>query len=164
MTDQCQHCTLKGDYKKCNETECSHHENWINKERLAKIWNLKEEVKRLEKELEESKVACGFIECCVRGFPTTEGVQCAFTGERCPNEIDQEECTDYEAYKKINKGGAMNLHEKLTEEFKRLKKELYKLKVEYINICEENKEADIIILKNIEEIKRLKAVIEPWKG
>jgi len=29
MSDQCKNCTSKGDIKKCLDTECSKHEDWI---------------------------------------------------------------------------------------------------------------------------------------
>ena len=28
MSDQCKHCTVRGDWDKCQSTECFHHENW----------------------------------------------------------------------------------------------------------------------------------------
>ena len=28
MTDQCKHCTIRGDIEKCKATECFQHENW----------------------------------------------------------------------------------------------------------------------------------------
>ena len=33
MSDQCKHCTIRGDYEKCIKTKCHHHENWIAKKR-----------------------------------------------------------------------------------------------------------------------------------
>lgn len=29
MSDQCLHCVLRGDFEKCTDTVCGHHENWI---------------------------------------------------------------------------------------------------------------------------------------
>lgn len=37
MTDQCQHCRIKGDLKKCKETECFHRESWYAVEQQNKI-------------------------------------------------------------------------------------------------------------------------------
>ena len=37
MTDQCKHCTMRGDYKACSGTPCGHHENWINKQRIKRM-------------------------------------------------------------------------------------------------------------------------------
>jgi len=35
MSDQCKHCECRGDYNHCNKTPCCHHENWINRKRIA---------------------------------------------------------------------------------------------------------------------------------
>ena len=40
MTDQCKHCELRGNYNECIKTECFHHENWINKQRIHRIREL----------------------------------------------------------------------------------------------------------------------------
>ena len=37
MSDQCKNCVARGDYKLCVTLECWHHENWINKSRVARI-------------------------------------------------------------------------------------------------------------------------------
>jgi hypothetical protein len=40
MTDQCKHCTVRGDIKNCLQTQCFHHENWIaeqHRERLTAV-------------------------------------------------------------------------------------------------------------------------------
>ena len=37
MTDQCKHCIVRGDYKKCLETPCSKHESWIDIERMDRM-------------------------------------------------------------------------------------------------------------------------------
>jgi hypothetical protein len=37
MTDQCKHCTLRGDIKKCMAGECGIHENWHSKQLKEKI-------------------------------------------------------------------------------------------------------------------------------
>ncbi len=37
MTDQCKHCTVRGDYEKCIVTPCGHHENWINLQRIRRL-------------------------------------------------------------------------------------------------------------------------------
>jgi len=31
---------MRGDYERCIKTECYHHENWINKQRIDKIQSL----------------------------------------------------------------------------------------------------------------------------
>ena len=45
MSDQCRHCTLRGDIKKCKSTECFHHENWYAKEQQKLINELQEGLK-----------------------------------------------------------------------------------------------------------------------
>ncbi len=42
MTDQCKHCTVRGDLKKCLSTDCHHHENWYAKEQQKKIDDLQD--------------------------------------------------------------------------------------------------------------------------
>ncbi len=42
MSDQCKNCEVRGDYEKCNATECFHHENWINKQRIKRIEELEQ--------------------------------------------------------------------------------------------------------------------------
>ena len=37
MTDQCMHCELKGDIKKCLAIECFQHENWYAKKQQSRI-------------------------------------------------------------------------------------------------------------------------------
>ena len=39
MSDQCINCTARGDYAKCVNTPCSHHESWIDKKRISLINN-----------------------------------------------------------------------------------------------------------------------------
>ena len=47
MSDQCKHCECRGDYERCNSTPCSHHENWINKQRIAILKKFRIEVDAL---------------------------------------------------------------------------------------------------------------------
>ena len=28
MSDQCQHCIVRGDFEKCQSTDCNYHDNW----------------------------------------------------------------------------------------------------------------------------------------
>ena len=37
MTDQCQHCSSRGDYRKCIQTECSVHDSWFAQEQMSLI-------------------------------------------------------------------------------------------------------------------------------
>jgi len=43
MTDQCKHCTLRGDIKKCKATECFNHENWYAVQQQSEIDQLKQQ-------------------------------------------------------------------------------------------------------------------------
>lgn len=43
MTDQCKHCTLRGDIKKCKAAECFHHENWYAVQQQSEIDMLKQQ-------------------------------------------------------------------------------------------------------------------------
>lgn len=52
MSDQCQKCDCRGNYQKCIETPCGHHENWINLQRIKKINTTKEKLIALLKGLE----------------------------------------------------------------------------------------------------------------
>lgn len=47
MSDQCKHCTIRGDYNKCITTECFHHESWIDLQRIKKIKELEQKVVNL---------------------------------------------------------------------------------------------------------------------
>ena len=49
MSDQCVSCLLQGDYYACIQTECFHHENWINKIRIARIKKLEEALGNIKK-------------------------------------------------------------------------------------------------------------------
>ena len=40
MSDQCKHCTVRGDIDKCMITTCSQHESWIAIVRMEHIKNL----------------------------------------------------------------------------------------------------------------------------
>jgi len=40
MTDQCKHCDLRGDLKKCKSTDCFQHENWYAVEQQKVIDDL----------------------------------------------------------------------------------------------------------------------------
>ena len=42
MSDQCAPCDLRNNYRRCVETECFHHDNWISKTRIARIKALEE--------------------------------------------------------------------------------------------------------------------------
>ncbi len=51
MSDQCQYCTLRGNYERCINTSCSHHESWIDKVRIDKIKNLEKKLENLDNKL-----------------------------------------------------------------------------------------------------------------
>lgn len=43
MSDECRHCTIKGDIRKCKETYCSKHTYWYSQEIAAENRNLEHE-------------------------------------------------------------------------------------------------------------------------
>lgn len=51
MTDYCSKCYCKGNYKRCSETPCHHHESWVGMVRVGRI-------KNLEKKLESITCLC----------------------------------------------------------------------------------------------------------
>lgn len=69
MSDQCKHCTVRGDINACLSTECFHHENWYavkqqeridelqqaNNEAQSLIGLLESEVGKLKQGLEDLK-------------------------------------------------------------------------------------------------------------
>ena len=59
MTDQCKHCTLRGDIKMCKATECFHHENWYAVQQ-------KSEIDQLKQQRDELLAA---LKVCVRALP-----------------------------------------------------------------------------------------------
>ena len=42
MTDQCKHCTVRGNIEMCLQTECFHHQNWIAEQHRKRYAELKE--------------------------------------------------------------------------------------------------------------------------
>ena len=51
MSDQCKHCTVRGDWDKCQSTECFHHENWAWLQLKDQRDKLQARVEELEKVL-----------------------------------------------------------------------------------------------------------------
>lgn len=49
MSDQCVHCTVRGDLARCLSTECFQHENWYAVERERELSILRAEVSVLRK-------------------------------------------------------------------------------------------------------------------
>jgi len=47
MSDQCQNCILCGSYSECIKTDCSAHENWINKKQQQIIIGLSKTIRDL---------------------------------------------------------------------------------------------------------------------
>jgi len=54
MVDQCQHCTLKGDFDKCIATPCFNHDNWWAKE-------IQERLRLAEMKANQLDTACMLI-------------------------------------------------------------------------------------------------------
>lgn len=52
MSDQCKHCTIRGDIKLCKAAKCWHHENWYALEQAKTINQLREENERLKTMIE----------------------------------------------------------------------------------------------------------------
>ena len=52
MSDQCRHCTVRGDIVACKSTDCSQHDSWMVKELEAENKRLREGV-RVPRELIE---------------------------------------------------------------------------------------------------------------
>lgn len=48
MSDQCEHCTSRGDWAKCRASECFHHENWGWQQLERENADLKREVETLK--------------------------------------------------------------------------------------------------------------------
>ncbi len=48
MTDQCRHCTYRGDLKKCKSVPCAQHENWYSIEQQKLIYALQNQVEELK--------------------------------------------------------------------------------------------------------------------
>ena len=44
MTDQCKHCDLRGDLKKCKSTDCFQHESWYAVEQQKVIEQLEAKI------------------------------------------------------------------------------------------------------------------------
>ena len=47
MTDQCKHCSYRGDLKACLAAECFHHENWYAIEQQKRIDKLTTALKEI---------------------------------------------------------------------------------------------------------------------
>ena len=54
MSDQCKNCTLRGDLKLCQITECTQHESWMVVELNKQLKASKAELGSLKKALGES--------------------------------------------------------------------------------------------------------------
>lgn len=65
MTDQCKHCTYKGDIKACKAAECFQHENWYAKQLQTENEALKSELSNvvagLFSEVEINKIKANAI-------------------------------------------------------------------------------------------------------
>lgn len=48
MSDQCRHCTLRGDIERCRAADCGHHANWYALEQQAEIERLRETLKAIK--------------------------------------------------------------------------------------------------------------------
>jgi len=44
MSDQCKHCTVRGDLQTCSNTVCGHHDSWCNQALMSLIAKLEGEL------------------------------------------------------------------------------------------------------------------------
>ena len=52
MSDQCQHCIVRGDLEKCLKTECHQHEDWWAIEILKRLEAKDREIEGLKADLD----------------------------------------------------------------------------------------------------------------
>ena len=66
MSDQCRHCTLRGDIEACRAAECFQHENWYAVQQQQEIIRLKARLERQAVDwksiIDESKIKAQGIE------------------------------------------------------------------------------------------------------
>ena len=62
MSDQCRHCTMRGDIEGCEEAECSHHGNWYAVEKNKQLDQLREENTELKKSLGEAEAKLKLVD------------------------------------------------------------------------------------------------------
>jgi len=85
MSDQCKHCECRGDYERCNNTPCFHHENWINLRRIREIKFLRRRINgamRLLHQNIDSKEVWRYLNgstCECANMP--KGISCVFCME-----------------------------------------------------------------------------------
>jgi hypothetical protein len=51
MSDQCQHCTARGDMPRCLDTTCGQHESWYALEQAERITELEAKLEKYKKAL-----------------------------------------------------------------------------------------------------------------
>lgn len=56
MSDQCRHCTMRGDIEGCEEAECGYHGNWYAVEKNKQLDQIREENAALKEKLKEAEV------------------------------------------------------------------------------------------------------------
>ena len=56
MSDQCNNCTLKGDFKACKSAACFHHENWYARQMQSQIEQLTKSLEAGDELIMNSKV------------------------------------------------------------------------------------------------------------
>jgi len=52
MSDECVHCTVRGNMEQCSKTECQHHENWYAMQLMAEVERMKDKEQRSRRQLE----------------------------------------------------------------------------------------------------------------
>ena len=64
MTDQCKHCTLRGNVESCESVPCFNRENWWAKQMISKNEQCESEITRLQHEL---YIATSELKKCLLG-------------------------------------------------------------------------------------------------
>ena len=66
MSDQCKHCTVRGDIKDCLSTECFQHENWYAVKQQEHINELQAQNVKLQQANDEAQSLIGLLEIEVK--------------------------------------------------------------------------------------------------
>ena len=95
MSDQCKHCTVRGNIEKCLETNCSQHESWMVLHIAAQLTTatakISEQSVRIE-ELERDKARLDWLELTVEFYETNNNTIDICLADEC-------ECASARKYK-----------------------------------------------------------------
>ena len=87
MSDQCRHCTVRGDLAACEATPCGHHDNWYAVALHDEIARLETEAKVMRRALENQ---CRNTECPLENLPFDAPLP-----EWCSLDEDTDSCDYY---------------------------------------------------------------------